>query len=263
MAINLHRINDNMEKRQVRRLKNLVVRETSLVDVAANPHAKVMMWKRLDQEKPSLDITKALGMWNCYVDLVATRDKVLKSVAIDRASKEMPELLEMAKMISGAGTVLKLGDDGIAPAKTNPPEHMDSGNRVVSRTRDAPHGVGHPQPFSPYDYTSAAETGEQALARYRGLYSGAREQGMLRDARNYALGQMDKSDAAKLSASDLLNEENKTADNLVSEAYGYERDANRLRHSPGKDGGRSPLNVPSNGSGQRGLGVTSNPNRAM
>jgi hypothetical protein len=92
---------------------------------------------------------------------------------------------------------------------------MDSFGRVISRTQNSPHGVGAPSSQNPFDFTSAMETGEQALARYRGLYAGARQQGLLRnDARNFALRQMDEADRMKLSAADVRGVEQKDADNL-------------------------------------------------
>jgi hypothetical protein len=55
-----------------------------------------------------------------------------------------------------------------------------------------------------------------------------------------------------------------SAAEMIDAQSAAERDADTLQRSPGADGGMtSPLNVPSNGSGQRGLGVTSNPSRSM
>jgi hypothetical protein len=257
----LERINDNMEKRQVRRLKNLRISEISMVDRGAGEGVNIVLAKRHDEpeesnmQTQSVDVTKALPMWESYVDLVAKRDKCSRSIAYDKAMREMPDIYTAAKRISGAGTILKLGSDGIdqSPSFSTPSESFDGG-RVVSRTRNAPHGGSHPQPFNPYDSISGTETGESALARYRSQYKARIRDGMdglTARAKTFAdIG------GKGLSAADVLNEEAKANDELVAEQRSKERDANQLRR-PARGTSQS------NGSGQRGLGVTSNPSRSM
>jgi hypothetical protein len=200
-----------------------------------------MLAKR-DAPAPSLDITKALGLWNGYVDLVQARDKISKSAAIDRASKEMPELLEMAKMVSGAGTVLKVGTaTGIPDRKPNTKEYQDAGGKVVSPTVDSGHFAGHPDPTQPFDSVSSTETGDEALARYRREHPGkvAQQFQSIVDAK-VASG-MGAAQAVECAIRECPEAKFLSAADMIAAQAAAERDANQLRRSPGADGGRREM----------------------
>jgi hypothetical protein len=129
----------------------------------------------------------------------------------------------LSKNLSAADVLTKLGDDGInqSPSFATPAEtqNADDGNRVRSRTRNAPHGASHPQPDDPFDFSSSTESGDEALARMRrehqskvaAKYSASIDAkvkaGMSRaDAITRTLRDMP--DAKSLSGSDLLNAAN-------------------------------------------------------
>jgi hypothetical protein len=80
---------------QIRRLKNLDIREVSLVDSAANLGAKITLHKRAD-DKPTapaqlnaVEVAKRADvLWSGYVELIQKRDRCTQSAAIDRALRD-------------------------------------------------------------------------------------------------------------------------------------------------------------------------------
>jgi hypothetical protein len=150
-----------------------------------------------------------------------------------------------------------------------PSETQDAGGKVHSRTENARHGEGHPQPFSPYDFTARTETGDGALARYRAQFMARRRDGMGGLAARAKT--FEDIGVVQLSAADVLNEEAKAEDALVAEQRSAERDANQLRgpmrdssgSTPGSRGRRGVPGAAHNGSNQSSLGVNSTPNRSM
>jgi hypothetical protein len=158
---------------------------------------------------------RGYGLWTGYVDLLKAQHKCTTSKAIDIAleSELGRELYHAGSFAKGADAVGigKLGSGAGIPDLSfdTPSERVDSGGRVVSRTRNAPHGGSNPQPFDPHDFTSSTETGAQALNRLRvaGRYNAAVEakikSGKSRSqAIREALAEIP--EAAKLSAADVI-----------------------------------------------------------
>jgi hypothetical protein len=235
----LERINDSMQKRQ-RRLKALQIDEVSIVDRAANQHASIVLAKREEPAMPTdtAEVRKrADECWSDYVDLLAKAEGISKAKATLKAAttergRTLLEISKAATMVE-QHRLMKLGSDGINqnPSFSTPSESFDGG-RVVSRTRDAPHGTGHPQPFSPYDYTAATETGDGARERYRAQWKARRRDGM--DGLSARAKTFEDIGVVQLSAADVLNEEAKGNDELVAEQRTAERDANTLQRSRGR-----------------------------
>jgi hypothetical protein len=104
-------------------LSKLRVREISSVDRGANQHASIKLLKR--EQEDTVDISKAMPLWNTYVALIAKRDGITTSKAIDVALAEETgrELFQLAK----------LGGGGWAADSV----HDGSGQRSLE-------GTGHP-----------------------------------------------------------------------------------------------------------------------
>jgi hypothetical protein len=243
---------EELEKRRVRRLKNLQINEISMVDRGAGEGVQILLAKRdLPEEQPVSihDIRKrADDLWFDYVKEVGGVNKAL-------ATEKGLTLLELSKQATLH--INKLGGDGLPQyPKVHSPE---IGGRVTSDTQRTGHGVGHPSPFNPYDTVSASEDGDGALARYRAQFKARRKDGMdMLTARAKTFADIG---VVQLSAADVLNEEAKANDELVAEQRSAERDANQLRAPTRRPGGSTQSRH--NGSGQSSLGVNSTPNRSM
>jgi len=73
---------------KVHKLRDLEVTEISGVTQAANPYAHVKIAKS-QEVLPMVEVAKrASAMWGVYVDLIAKRDGITKSAAVDRALRD-------------------------------------------------------------------------------------------------------------------------------------------------------------------------------
>src|SRR5262249_54015674 len=150
-------------------LRNIQVREISTVDRGAGHGVKIMLMKRDDEQtdaeyllaKADEDYARRIAkakqareetmpatqesnvqngevLWADYVNLIATRDKLSKSKAIDRAladgmGQTIFELAKQAKaydVLKAEILATRTGDSGNATGRSGP--LIDDGNRSVS-----------------------------------------------------------------------------------------------------------------------------------
>jgi hypothetical protein len=253
-------------KARVRRLKNLVVNEVSIVNRAANQHAQIVLAKREEETMPvSMENVgaKADKVWNEYIDIVAKQYDLPHHKAVIKATEtEQGRAILRITKIAGLHKEIQFqklgGATGFKPDNVDTPsEYQDAGGKVHSRTETARHGGSNPQPFSPHDSVSDTATAEATLDRLRRQHmrkEAARFHGIVQD--KIAEG-ASRSDATAFALRECPDMKGCSAADMIEAQRAAERDANQLRRSPGADGVRH------NGSNQRGLGVTSNPNRAM
>jgi hypothetical protein len=234
----LERINDSMEKRQVRRLKNLQIVECSLVNAGAGENCKVVLAKRQEESMPiSMENIGANAdrVWNDYVDIIAKADNLPRYKAtIKAAGTEQGKAILMICKTAGLHREIqfqKLGGDGIKPW---------GGGNSANQSGVSP---------------SAPVSGDDNLARLRSEHT-------QKVARKYidgiaaklALG-MSQSDAIMRTLRDVPEAKSLSAADMMAAQSSAERDANQLRR-PGRGTSMS------NGAGQNSLGMGSASYRA-
>jgi hypothetical protein len=159
----------NLTAHKGKRLMGLKLTDVSLVDKAANQYAKVLLAKRHKEDTAmptTVDVRKnaarafasmtATLAAKCNISLRKAQDAIL-------ATENGMRLFQIAKERPPTG----FKPDNLP----TPEEYQDESGRVVSRTRDARHGEGHPDPFQPYNNTLNPATADATLQRLRDQHS--------------------------------------------------------------------------------------------
>jgi hypothetical protein len=146
-------------------LRNLSVREVSLVDKGAGRGVDVKLLKREEPTMPLVEVRKRCdALWHTYVSFIAERDKCTNHEAINKAlATEMGrELFQTARDANLQFQLQKMGSAG--GLAQNPPNMMGAvGGREAAATSHDGSGQRALSDHSPKD----AVSGEANLARLR------------------------------------------------------------------------------------------------